>query len=425
MAAARKPADVYDSDGSASPRCNLSAHSLSATMDFSSFVSGNRAAAPAGAVVRTGPEPVRAQVFTSQIVQLFIPHNTPRSRNIRLFIASYCLNGRNERVFIFRQANGAVVANWTTVALESRADAPRLTMGPVQVCEMLINVLGRQCPDVSTVSLFDEQNNAIELEHVRTLQFRALPTGAIGPGPAISLLSESPQDSTALVTGAAGQPLATGIVPATGAGTSTDPVVTYSSEVVVTAPNIAAEPPLPPALGPPMTPWEQEKGEMVSAMDKIKADTKAAQDQMEDRLSAFQTTVGDSLAAIMAKLDGSAKGTAPTAAVDPADEAAGSQDAEAEGSTPADPLPDPRTPSPSWVVASAAERLSHRRQLRSPARPRSRASRTRASRCSRAHVLPTAGWRSRGRGWRWRRTAEVITMVHGSTMSRFFRRNSA
>ena len=69
-----------------------------------------------------------AQVFTSQIMQLSIPHNTLRSRNTCLFIAPYmyCLNGRNDRVFIFRQANGAINANWTTVSLESRSDAPRL-----------------------------------------------------------------------------------------------------------------------------------------------------------------------------------------------------------------------------------------------------------------------------------------------------------
>ena len=99
-------------------------------MDFSSFGTGNAAAAPAGAVVRTGPEPVRAQVFMSQIVQLFIPHNTPRSRNIRLFIASYCLNGRNERVFIFRQANGAIMANWTTVALDGGVRSRRASHPP-------------------------------------------------------------------------------------------------------------------------------------------------------------------------------------------------------------------------------------------------------------------------------------------------------
>ena len=50
---------------------------------------------------RTGPETVSAVVNPTLIVQALIPHNTPRSKAIRQYLSAYCLNVRNERVFIF------------------------------------------------------------------------------------------------------------------------------------------------------------------------------------------------------------------------------------------------------------------------------------------------------------------------------------
>ena len=99
---------------------------LASAMDFGSFSTPNPAGGAVAAAPRTGPEPVRGQVNPSGIIQVMIPHNTPRARAIRMFMASFLLNGRKERVFIFRAATNTMPATWSTVALESRLEAPGL-----------------------------------------------------------------------------------------------------------------------------------------------------------------------------------------------------------------------------------------------------------------------------------------------------------
>ena len=138
-------------------------------MDFSMFNGGsnaNNGSAPQGP--RTGPEAVQIQVFVSQIVKALIPYNTPRSKNIRMWLMNYCLNESNERVFIFRQPSG-----WTNVALSSTPHAPAITCNPVRAAELAL-VMEQHRPDVSTVTIINEQNQVMTIEQVRAMQFHPM-----------------------------------------------------------------------------------------------------------------------------------------------------------------------------------------------------------------------------------------------------------
>ena len=139
-------------------------------MDFSMFNGGSMANNSGGSQgPRTGPEAAQVKVFVSQIVQALIPHNTPRSKNIRQWLMNYALTGRNERVFIFRNGSG-----WTTVALSSTADRPAVTINPVRAVELML-AMEQHCPDVSTVTILNEANQTMTLDQVRAMQFTPLP----------------------------------------------------------------------------------------------------------------------------------------------------------------------------------------------------------------------------------------------------------
>ena len=131
---------------------------------------------------RTGPEAVQVQVFVSQIVKALIPYNTPRSKNIRMWLMNYALNESNERVFIFRPPSG-----WTTVSLTSTPHSPAITINPVRAVELVV-AMEAHCPDVSTVTIINEVNQVITLEQVRAMQFHPLPNqnGANPPNPALN-----------------------------------------------------------------------------------------------------------------------------------------------------------------------------------------------------------------------------------------------
>jgi hypothetical protein len=139
-------------------------------MDFSMFNGGSNANnGPAPQGPRTGPEAVQIQVFVSQIVKALIPYNTPRSKNIRMWLMNYCLNESNERVFIFRQPSG-----WTNVSLSSTPHVPAITCNPVRAVE-LASSMEQHCPDVSTVTIINESNQVMTIEQVRVMQFHPLP----------------------------------------------------------------------------------------------------------------------------------------------------------------------------------------------------------------------------------------------------------
>ena len=95
-------------------------------------------------------------------------------------MAAFLLNERNERMFVFRPASGQMEATWTTVALDSTATVPKLTIDPYNACDRLVNILGKQCPDVSMVMLSDQYGNVITLEQVRAIPFIPLPGGLPG-----------------------------------------------------------------------------------------------------------------------------------------------------------------------------------------------------------------------------------------------------
>ena len=152
-------------------------------MDFSMFNGGSNANNwQAAQGPRTGPEAVQIQVFVSQIVKALIPYNTPRSKNIRMWLMNYALNESNERVFIFRPPSG-----WTTVSLTSTPHSPAITIHPVRAVELVV-AMEAHCPDVSTVTIINEVNQVITLEQVRAMQFHPLPNqnGANPPNPALN-----------------------------------------------------------------------------------------------------------------------------------------------------------------------------------------------------------------------------------------------
>lgn len=148
---------------------------------------------------RTGPETVSAVVNPTLIVQALIPHNTPRSKAIRQYLSAYCLNVRNERVFIFRQGSG-----WTSVALDSTPERPKLTCDPVSACQMLLQ-MGSQCPDVSTVTLLDANQNVITIDMVKAM--------AAAPNPGVIIPEPPPAIPFSLIPGM-GQWGGSGTVPA-------------------------------------------------------------------------------------------------------------------------------------------------------------------------------------------------------------------
>ena len=157
-------------------------------MDFSSFNQSPNAVTVAGGVQarpapRTPPENVHIIVFASQILKVLIPHQTARAKAIRDFIAAFMLNDRNERFLVFRPASNNMEPNWTTVALDSTAAHPKLTIDPVSGCDKLVNILGGSCPDVGAVTMADQNGNVLTLEQVRAMVFQPLPgmPGAVMP----------------------------------------------------------------------------------------------------------------------------------------------------------------------------------------------------------------------------------------------------
>ena len=145
-------------------------------MDFSAFNQSANASPAAGglqarAAPRTPRENVHVIVYISQILKVLVPHNTARAKAIRDFIAAFMLNDRNERFLVFRPATSVMEPTWTTVALDSTAMNPKLTIDPISGCDKLVNILGGSCPDVGAVTMADQNGNVLTLDQVRAMPF--------------------------------------------------------------------------------------------------------------------------------------------------------------------------------------------------------------------------------------------------------------
>lgn len=128
-----------------------------------------RAGSSAGAPL----ERIRAIVQKNQIVAMQLPFQTPRAQNVRNFVHARLLTQSNQKMFYWRRETQNM---WTNLALDTQPGAPKLTAPPVEAATAIMQVLP-QCPDVSEVNLFDENNVAITLDDVKVMDFIDLPVG--------------------------------------------------------------------------------------------------------------------------------------------------------------------------------------------------------------------------------------------------------
>ena len=117
-------------------------------------------------------ERIRATVSTRGIVAVGVPFQTPRAQAVRQFMHARLLNKDNQKMFIWRAQTNNL---WTNIHLNSTPEAPLLTAPPVECATSLTTIL-TQCPDVSEVNLYDEQNNLLSLDDVRGMEFDDLTT---------------------------------------------------------------------------------------------------------------------------------------------------------------------------------------------------------------------------------------------------------
>jgi len=165
-------------------------------MDFSAihntgnnnqFGASNKGKAP------TSPlENIDMTVHQNQICELMVPFGTPRAASIRAFVATYCLNPlTNIKLWVWRKAS-----NWTTVALDSSDEQPKITGTPWDVVHITRRELTKSS-DVGTITVRDWLGNILTDDMVPHLNFTPLPmapgqpdhsgTVAINPASAISM----------------------------------------------------------------------------------------------------------------------------------------------------------------------------------------------------------------------------------------------
>ena len=118
----------------------------------SSFGAQTKSKAPASPL-----ESVTMLLHKNQICSLQIPHGTPRAAAIRQWLSTYCLHPTtNVRLWIFRRN-----VNWTTIALDSTNEQPKLTANPVEAAIVTRREMSR-CPDVGEFKVLDWNNSVIE-----------------------------------------------------------------------------------------------------------------------------------------------------------------------------------------------------------------------------------------------------------------------
>lgn len=128
----------------------------------------------ASPAIVTPPEPVTATVHANRIVAVTLPFNTPRAASIRQYFQYRVLTELNERMFVYRRETDN---KWTTIHRDSTPAVPRLTVQP-DVAARALSVKVAACPDVSTVTLYDEAGNVVTAEDVSNMQFADLASQA-------------------------------------------------------------------------------------------------------------------------------------------------------------------------------------------------------------------------------------------------------
>ena len=119
-------------------------------------------------------EPVLLIADPMQFITAVIPYSTKQAANIRKHMHENVLH-EGQKIFIFRQGNG-----WTSIALESTAEVPKLTCEPT----MALKIAWREfnnCLHVSTVTIkWKGSDQEIGFDGIDGMQptFLALPESA-------------------------------------------------------------------------------------------------------------------------------------------------------------------------------------------------------------------------------------------------------
>lgn len=129
-------------------------------ISFSAAHTGNNSS-PFGAQTKSKapaspPENVTMLIHKNQICSLQVPHGTPRAGAIRQWLSTYCLNpNTNVRLWIFRRN-----INWTTIALDSTDEQPKLTASPAEAAMVTRREMSR-CPEVAEFKVLDWNNSVV------------------------------------------------------------------------------------------------------------------------------------------------------------------------------------------------------------------------------------------------------------------------
>merc|ERR1719218_253039 len=111
--------------------------------------------------VTSPPEKVTIIVYQSQIVQLMLPHQTPRAKEIRETISCKVLNEDNTKIFYYDPDD----SSWSNLHYKSTRAVPLLAAPPADACEKAYTVL-KACPAVASVAINDENGEPLTLDEV-------------------------------------------------------------------------------------------------------------------------------------------------------------------------------------------------------------------------------------------------------------------
>ena len=116
-------------------------------------------------------EDVTLKVFPNQIVQLVIPYQTRRAKEIRQ-VATSEIYHNEKQVWTFR--GDELPHGWTNVDRNSTSENPCLTAPPVYAVTKTVQVM-KNCPAVANVYVRHGETNSMLSEHqLRTFRFVSL-----------------------------------------------------------------------------------------------------------------------------------------------------------------------------------------------------------------------------------------------------------
>ena len=121
------------------------------------------------------PEPVTLEADPNQIIKAHLPFNTPQAKTIREHMHTHVkCPQEGTRVFVFRQQSG-----WTTVALNSTAQNPSLTMEPALVLK-LAHAKFNECGAVSEVHMRMADGKSFTYDEIDSIAWTPLPAASDG-----------------------------------------------------------------------------------------------------------------------------------------------------------------------------------------------------------------------------------------------------